>query len=174
MQVVNLHPSSHVRICLELKWLDFDQLVAFAKQGYLFIRRKECIECFAQNNIDFPTAWLPSELAGPDVPNIRNLPPTPPIVGECWEVIDEPPRRQRELHRAWCVMRQSWSGGPSLSMSIREIADQMTRATKPPSSTNPDTTDVDPNDVDPNYHKASGFSESTVRRLLKRPASSLH
>ena len=74
MQVANLHPSPHVSIRLALKWLDFDQLVAFAKQGFLFIRRKESIECFAQNNIDFPTAWLPSELAGPDVPNTRSLP----------------------------------------------------------------------------------------------------
>jgi hypothetical protein len=74
MQVANLHPSPHVSIRLELKWLDFDPLVAFAKQGYLFIRRKECIECFSQNNIDFPAAWLPSELSGPDVPNTRNLP----------------------------------------------------------------------------------------------------
>jgi len=74
MQVANLHPSSHMRIRLELKWLDFDQLVAFAKKGYLFIRRKECIERFSRNSIEFPKAWLPSELTGPDVPNTRCLP----------------------------------------------------------------------------------------------------
>jgi hypothetical protein len=106
MQVANLHPSPHVSIRLELKWLDFDQLVAFAKQRYLFIRRKECIECFAQNNIDFPTAWLPSELAGADVPDIRNLPPYRPGQREPQQTKPpkqpefEPPKRKRgEYHK---------------------------------------------------------------------------
>jgi hypothetical protein len=167
MQVANLHPSPHVPIRLDLKWLEFDQLLAFAEEGYLLIRRKECIECFSHNNIDFPKTWLPSELTGPEVPNTRSLPPTLParhhdVAEECWKVI-EPRSSQRERCRALTIMRRIWPGGPPLSMSIREIADQMARAAKPPSSTNPDTTDVDPN-----YHQASGFSESTIGRLLKR------
>lgn len=72
MQVANLHPSSLSPMRLDVKWLAFNQLLKLA--DYLFVRRKECIECFSRNNVDFPKAWLLSELTGPDVPNTRSLP----------------------------------------------------------------------------------------------------
>jgi hypothetical protein len=159
MQVANLHPSPLAPIRLDVKWLAFDQLLKLAAD--LFVRRKECIECLARNNIDVPRAWLPSQLTGPHVPANDH---EPPPVEECWQVIDEPQHRQRELHRAWTVVRQLWSNGPPLAMSKREITEQMTEATKPLSSTSPDTTGVDPN-----LRKAGGFSEKTVDRLLKNP-----
>jgi hypothetical protein len=82
MQVVNLHPSPIWPIRLDLKWLEFDQLLAFAKKGYLFIRRRECIDCFARNKIDFPRTWVSSELTGPEVPNTRSLPAQTIVVAD--------------------------------------------------------------------------------------------
>jgi hypothetical protein len=169
MQVANLHPSPHALIRLDLKWLAFDQLLAFAKEGFLFIRRKECIECFFRNDAEFSKAWLPSELTGPDVLDAHNQPLAPPashhkppLVEERWKVIGQPRHRQRELRRAWTIMDHIWPEGPPLSMSIRQIADYMTQHTKPPSNTNPETINVYPN-----HHTAGGFSETTVKRLLK-------
>jgi hypothetical protein len=145
MQVLLLHSSPLAPLRLDVKWLEFGQLLKLA--GDLFVRRKECIECFARNNVDIPRTWLPSEFS----PNEHKL----PLVEECWQVIDEPPHQARELRRAWRAMRQIWRGAPPLSMSVQQITDQMTLAMKAPSTTNPDTTKL-------------GFSPATVGRLLKR------
>jgi hypothetical protein len=125
MQVANLYPSPLSPFRLDVTWLDFDQLLQRAFDGHLFIRRSESIECFGRNNIDVPTAWLPSELAGPDVPGARNLTPTSPPVEEHWKIIEEPRRSQRELRRARAIIRQIWPGGPPRSMSIQQIANRM-------------------------------------------------
>jgi len=135
MQVANLHPSPHSPFRLDVKWLVFDQLLRLAFNGYLFVRRKECIECFSRHNIDVPPAWLPSELTAYKTPPAK----------ECWKII-EPRPSQREPWRALTVIRQIWRGGPPLSMSIRAIVEKINEA--------------------PN--KAGGFSETSVRRVLKR------
>jgi hypothetical protein len=108
MQVANLHSSPIAPMRLDVKWLAFDQLLKLAND--LFVRRKECIECFSRNSIDAPRVWLPSSL---DSPNTDDLPPTapenhhkPPLAEECWQVVDEPPYRQRALRGAWLRMRQ--------------------------------------------------------------------
>jgi hypothetical protein len=118
MQVANLHSSPLAPLRLDVKWLTFEQISKLADD--LFVRRKECIECFARNNVDIPRTWLPSALTSQNVPDHK-----PPPVEECWQVIDEPPPRKRVLHRAWPVIRQIWPGGPPRSMSMQQIADRM-------------------------------------------------
>ena len=167
MQVANLYPSPHVPIRLDLKWLPFDQLLKFAKEGYLLVRRTECIECFSRNNIALPKTWLPLELSGADALNAPpdSLPTPPassdkpsaePLADEYWKLSDEaPPQRQRELRGAWSVARRIWSeDGPPRSMSIAEITQLMSKYVRGPSGTNPD------------MNHQGGFSESTIRRLL--------
>jgi hypothetical protein len=122
MQVANLHSSPLAPLRLDVKWLSFDQLLKRA--DHLFVRRKECIECLARNNIDVPRTWLPSELTSPNEHK-------PPPVEECWQVIDKPLPRKRALHRAWPVIRRIWPDGPPRSMSMQQIANRMGRGTKP-------------------------------------------
>jgi hypothetical protein len=141
MQVAYLHPSPLAPMRLDVKWLDFDQLLKLAND--LFVRRKECIESFSRNNIDVPRAWLPrgiehAELALTDDQATRNPPPA--IVEEYWKVI-EPPRSQREHHRARRAILQLWPSGPPVAMSKRKILERI----------------------------GGDFSASTVNRLLKRP-----
>ena len=146
MQVANLDPSPLSPFRLDVTWLDFDQVLRSAFDGHLFVRRNECIECFARNNVDVPTAWLPSsELIGPDAPN-KLTPTTGPE--ECWKVIDQPPHGQLKRRHAWTVLRQIWPepGGPPRSMTIPEIAERMSLK-------------------DPKH--SGGFAASTVKRLLK-------
>jgi hypothetical protein len=92
MQVANLHPSPICPIRLDLKRLEFDQLLAFAKEGYLFTRRRESVDCFARNNIDFPRTWVSSELTGPDTQDTPNeMPPTLPARHQLDKPSAQPP-----------------------------------------------------------------------------------
>jgi len=75
MRVLYLDPSPLTSKRLDLNnRLSLNDFRKLFKIDYLLVRRKECIACFARNNIEFPKAWLPSELTGPDVPNTRCLP----------------------------------------------------------------------------------------------------
>jgi hypothetical protein len=166
MQVANLHPSPHAPIRLDLKWLPFDQLFKFAKEGYLLVRRKECIDCFSRNNIDFPKTCLPSVSSRSDAPNTLPTPPASydpdkpsdaaePLADECRKPPDKQPRG-REIGRAWSVARQIWSErGPPRSMSIPQVTQKMTEyVIRKSRVTNPD------------MKHQGGFSDSTIRRLL--------
>jgi hypothetical protein len=146
MRVLYLDPSPLASKRLDLNnRLSLNDFRKLFKIDYLLIRRKECLECFSRNNVEFPKAWRPSELTGPDVPNTRNLPPTPPPMEERWKIIDEPPHSQRELRHARAVILQIWPGGPLRSMTIQQIAKRM-------------------KEQDPKH--PGGFAATTIRRAL--------
>jgi len=83
MRVLYLDPSPLASKRLDLNnRLSLNDFRKLFKIDYLLIRRKECIACFSRNNVEFPKAWLPSELTGPNVPNTGSLPAQTIVVAD--------------------------------------------------------------------------------------------
>jgi hypothetical protein len=163
MQVANLHFSPLAPMRLDVKSLAFDQLLKLADD--LFVRRKECIECLSRNNIDVPRAWLPSDLAGASAPANDHKPPP---VEERWPISDEPPLPQeRKLRHAWIIAHQIWEGAPPRSWSIRKITDRMTQQALM-NAADEKSTGMDAKHENRQRQEDLGFSDTTVRRLLKK------
>jgi hypothetical protein len=98
MRVLYLDPSPLASKRLDLNnRLSLNDFRKLFKIDYLLIRRKEWIACFSRNNVEFPKAWLPSELTGPNTQDTPNeMPPAalPSFADE--KIAIEPPKRRRK------------------------------------------------------------------------------